>query len=142
MKNVAAISVSGDHMAEPPHDPFLFIHFFSLVLNEKCLKGFEILPHPSHSYLALHMFKPWGPLEVKESKEVAEEEERSGARREDWAGIFRLSEGSEEEFKQQECHSGIYYKVGRDLWFSVSNNKCSFLFQLWRSELSRTSWQL
>lgn len=61
---------------------------------------------------------------------MAEEEERNGARREDWAGIFHLSEGSEEEFKQQECHSGIYYKAGRDLWFSVSNNKCSFLFQL------------
>lgn len=38
----------------------------------------------SHSYLALHMFKPWGPLEVKESKEVAEEEERSGAGGSGW----------------------------------------------------------
>lgn len=79
------------------------------------------------------MLKPRGPLEVKESKEVAEEEERSRrARREDWAGIsclsaFHRSAGSKEVFKQQECCSGIYYKAWRDLcWFSVSNHKCSF----------------
>lgn len=118
-------------MAAPPHDPFNSF-FFSLVSNEKCLKGFEILPHPSHAHLALHILKPRGPPEVKESKEVAEEEERSRrARREGWAGIsclsaFHRSAGSKEVFKQHECCSGIYYKAWRDLcWFSVSNNKCS-----------------
>lgn len=104
-------------MVEPPHDPFYSFLFFSLVSNEKCLKGFEILPHPSHAHLTLHMFKPRGLLEVKESKEVAEEEEPSRrARREDWAGIsclsaFHRSAGSKEVFKQQECCSGIYYKA-------------------------------
>lgn len=66
--------------------------FFSLVSNGKSLKGFEILPHPSHTHLALHMLKPRGLLEVKESKEVAEEEEEERSRTA-WRG-GRIGQGS------------------------------------------------
>lgn len=121
--------------------------FFSLVSNEKCLKGFEILPHPSHSHLALHMLKPRRLLEGKEVKEVRRR--RSGTQKHDG----RIEQGSQASqpsiapWDPRKCSNSKsavleYTTSGTSVGFLFQTTKCSFLWQLWISKLSHTSWQL